>query len=46
MREDKAIKLQQQSLDVPNAGTVKPDKPFISDKYNNQVELKKFMMMK
>ena len=41
MREDKVMKRQQQGLDVTNSDTVKPAKPFITDSYNNWVELKK-----
>ena len=39
--EDKVMKQQQQGLDVPNPDSVKTDKPFIPDKYNNWMELKK-----
>ena len=35
------MKQQKQSLAVPNSYNVKPAKPFISDKYNNNIELKK-----
>ena len=41
MREDKSAKRQQQGLAVLNIGSVKPSKPFITEKYNNQMELKK-----
>ena len=41
MREDKVIKRQQQGLSFPNSDSVKPDKPFIPDKYNNRMNLKK-----
>ena len=35
------MKQQKQSLAVPNSYNVKPAKPFIPDKYNNNIELKK-----
>ena len=35
------MKLQQRGLSVPNSDSVKPDKPFIPDKYNNSMDLKK-----
>ena len=41
MVEDKVVKRQQQCLSVPNSHSVKPAKPFIPDKYSNQMELNK-----
>ena len=41
MREDKVAKQQQLGLAVTNPDSAKPEKPYISDKYNNWVELKK-----
>ena len=41
MREDKVMKRQQQGLAVPNSDSVKPAKPFIPDKYENLINLKK-----
>ena len=35
IREDKVMKLQQQGLAIPNSDSVKPAKPFITDKYKN-----------
>ena len=46
MREDKVMKRQQQDLAVPNSDSVKPNKPFIPDKYNNRMELKKIERIK
>ena len=46
MREDRVMKRQQQGLYVPNSDSVKPTKPFIPDKYNNRMELKKLERMK
>ena len=41
IRGDKVVKQQQRGLFVPNLDSVNPAKPFISDKYNNNIELKK-----
>ena len=41
MKEYKVTKQQQQELSVPSSDCVKPDKPFIPDKYSCQIELKK-----
>ena len=41
MREDKGVKHQQWGIDIKNPDVVKPYKPFIPDKYNNLMELKK-----
>ena len=40
-REDKVEKWQQRGISILNTDNVKPAKPFIPDKYNNQMELKK-----
>ena len=39
------MKWQQRGLAVPNSYSVKPDKLFIPDKYNNQMELNKLKMI-
>ena len=41
MREDKFAKQQQQSPVVPNPYSAIQDKPFVPDKFNNWMELKK-----
>ena len=41
MREDKIVKQKQQYISVTNPYGVKSDIPFIPDKYNNLLELKK-----
>ena len=41
MREDKAVKRQQQDLVGSNPDSVKPDKTLIIDKYKNIIELNK-----
>ena len=41
MREDKVAKQQQQGLAFKKPDSVKPAKPFIPEKYNNRIELKK-----
>ena len=41
MREDKVVKLQQQSITFPNPYSVTPVKPFIPDKYNYWMDMKK-----
>ena len=41
MREDKAMKQQEQGLSVPNSDSVKPAKSFVPYNYNNHMELKK-----
>ena len=46
MREDKVMKRQQQGIAVPNSDSVKTDKSLISDKYINQMELKKLKRIK
>ena len=46
IREDKVTKRQKQGLTIPNSESVNPDKPFITDKYNNQNELKKIERIK
>ena len=46
MREDIVIKRKQQGLAVPNSDNVKPEKPFIPDKYNNHMNLKKLKRIK
>ena len=46
MREDKVMKRQQRGLAVPNLYSVKPAKPFIPDKYNNHMNLKKLNRIK
>ena len=46
MREDKFMKWQQRGLAVPNSDGVNPDKKFIPDEYNNQMELMKLKRIK
>ena len=46
MREDTFMKLKQQGLAVPNSDSVNPDKPFIPDKYNIRMNLKKLKRIK
>ena len=41
IREDKVVKLYQRGIDIPNPDSVNPEKPFITDNYNNHMELKK-----
>ena len=40
------MKQKQQGIAVPNSYIVKPDKSFIPDKFNNQMELKKINRIK
>ena len=46
MREDIVMKRQQQGLAVPNSDSVMPVKPFISEKYYNQMNLKTLKRIK
>ena len=40
------MKQQQQGLDFPNSDSARPDKPFITDKYNNNTNLNKLKKIK
>ena len=40
------MKRQQRGLAVPNSDSLKPAKPFITDKYNNRMKLKKLERIK
>ena len=46
IRENKVMRIQQQGLAIPNSDSVKPAKPFIPDKYNNWMEMKKLKRKK
>ena len=46
MTEDTVMKRQQQGLSVTNSDSMSPDKPFIPDKYNNLMNLKKLKSIK
>ena len=38
IREDQVTKWQQRGISIPNPDSVKPSKPFITNKCNNQME--------